>query len=67
MFIAHLLASNIRVEADLVDQLFNSSEKRLARALAPCEFREGRQARAGARQNQPGDACGNRSGRRARA
>jgi CRP/FNR family transcriptional regulator, cyclic AMP receptor protein len=33
MFISHLLARNIRVEADLVDQLFNSSEKRLARAL----------------------------------
>jgi CRP/FNR family transcriptional regulator, cyclic AMP receptor protein len=33
MFIAHLLARTIRVEADLVDQLFNSSEKRLARAL----------------------------------
>ena len=33
MFIAHLLARNIRVEEDLVDQLFNSSEKRLARAL----------------------------------
>lgn len=32
-FIACLLARNIRVEADLVDQLFNSSEKRLARAL----------------------------------
>jgi CRP-like cAMP-binding protein len=32
-FIAHLLARNIRVEADLVDQLFNSSEKRLARTL----------------------------------
>jgi CRP/FNR family cyclic AMP-dependent transcriptional regulator len=32
-FIAHMLARNIRVEADLVDQLFNSSEKRLARAL----------------------------------
>ena len=32
-FIAHLLARNIRVEADLVDQLFNSSEKRLARVL----------------------------------
>ena len=28
-----MLARNIRVEADLVDQLFNSSEKRLARAL----------------------------------
>ena len=33
MFIAHLLTRTIRVEADLVDQLFNSSEKRLARAL----------------------------------
>ena len=32
-FTAHLLARNIRVEADLVDQLFNSSEKRLARLL----------------------------------
>jgi CRP/FNR family cyclic AMP-dependent transcriptional regulator len=33
MFMAHLLARAIRVEADLVDQLFNSSEKRLARML----------------------------------
>ena len=33
MFIAHLLARAIRVESDLVDQLFNSSEKRLARLL----------------------------------
>jgi CRP-like cAMP-binding protein len=33
MFVNHLLARTIRVEADLVDQLFNSSEKRLARAL----------------------------------
>jgi len=33
MFIAHLLARTIRVEEDLVDQLFNSSEKRLARML----------------------------------
>lgn len=32
-FIAHLLARNARVEADLVNQLFNSSERRLARAL----------------------------------
>src|SRR5580698_7278977 len=31
LFIAHLLGRSIRVEADLVDQLFNSSEKRLAR------------------------------------
>lgn len=33
MFVAHALERTIRVEADLVDQLFNSSEKRLARAL----------------------------------
>ena len=33
MFVAYLLARNIRYEADLVDQLFNSSEKRLARIL----------------------------------
>ena len=33
MFVGHLLARTIRVEEDLVDQLFNSSEKRLARAL----------------------------------
>ena len=32
-FITHLLARNIRVEEDLVDQLFNSAEKRLARVL----------------------------------
>lgn len=32
-FLAYLLKRNVRVEADLVDQLFNSSEKRLARAL----------------------------------
>jgi CRP/FNR family transcriptional regulator, cyclic AMP receptor protein len=33
MFVAYLLARNIRYEEDLVDQLFNSSEKRLARTL----------------------------------
>ena len=33
LFISYLLARNIRVEEDLVDQLFNSSEKRLARVL----------------------------------
>jgi CRP/FNR family transcriptional regulator, cyclic AMP receptor protein len=32
-FITHVLARNARLEADLVDQLFNSSEKRLARTL----------------------------------
>jgi CRP/FNR family cyclic AMP-dependent transcriptional regulator len=32
-FIAHMLMRNVRIEQDLIDQLFNSSEKRLARAL----------------------------------
>ncbi len=32
-FISYMLTRNVRIEADLVDQLFNSSEKRLARAL----------------------------------
>ena len=33
VFVSYLLARNIRIQEDLVDQLFNSSEKRLARAL----------------------------------
>jgi CRP-like cAMP-binding protein len=33
MLLMHVLSRNIRIEADLVDQLFNSSEKRLARVL----------------------------------
>jgi CRP/FNR family transcriptional regulator, cyclic AMP receptor protein len=33
LFVSHLLARNIRIEEDLIDQLFNSSEKRLARLL----------------------------------
>jgi len=32
-FLSHMLARNVRIQEDLVDQLFNSSEKRLARAL----------------------------------
>jgi CRP/FNR family transcriptional regulator, cyclic AMP receptor protein len=32
-FLAHMLTRNTRIEEDLVDQLFNSSEKRLARTL----------------------------------
>jgi CRP-like cAMP-binding protein len=32
-FLTHMLARNIRIEEDLIDQLFNSSEKRLARTL----------------------------------
>jgi CRP-like cAMP-binding protein len=33
MFLQHMLTRSIRIEEDLVDQLFNSSEKRLARVL----------------------------------
>jgi hypothetical protein len=36
MFVAYLLTRNIRYEEDLVDQLFNSSEKRLARVFFSC-------------------------------
>ncbi len=43
-FLKHMLARNIRIEEDLVDQLFNSSEKRLARALLLLA-RYGKQAR----------------------
>jgi CRP/FNR family transcriptional regulator, cyclic AMP receptor protein len=33
LFLSYMLSRNIRIEADLIDQLFNSSEKRLARTL----------------------------------
>ena len=39
-FISHMLSRNIRIEEDLVDQLFNSSEKRLARTLLLLALRE---------------------------
>lgn len=56
-FITHLQCRRIRVEADLVDELFNSSEKQLAwPAPALGELRQGRD-RAGDRENQPRDAC----------
>ena len=60
LFISHLLARNSRVEEDLVDQLFNSSEKRLARTLLIlANFgKEGRPEPIIAK-DQPGDACGN--------
>ena len=44
-FITHMLTRNIRIEEDLVDQLFNSSEKRLARTLLLLA-RYGREAKA---------------------
>ena len=47
LFMAYLLTRNSRIEEDLIDQLFNSSERRLARhAFAAREFREGRQSAA---------------------
>ena len=58
LFISHLLARNSRVEEDLVDQLFNSSEKRLARiSSASGEFWQGRSAGTDYSKSQPGDAC----------
>jgi CRP/FNR family transcriptional regulator, cyclic AMP receptor protein len=38
MFMAHLLTRNSRIEEDLIDQLFNSSERRLARMLLLADF-----------------------------
>ena len=59
-FLAHVLARNIRVEADLVDQLFNSSEKRLARAAAaPRPLRQAGDPPPRPAENLPGDARGN--------
>jgi CRP/FNR family cyclic AMP-dependent transcriptional regulator len=56
MFIAHLLSRTIRVEADLVDQLFNSSEKRLARLLLLlANF--GKEDKPEPMIAKPGDAC----------
>ena len=59
MFVSHLLARTVRVEADLVDQLFNSSEKRLARALLLlANFGKDSLTRANHCQGQPRDARG---------
>ena len=41
LFMAYLLSRNSRIEEDLIDQLFNSSEKRLARLPASGKFRKG--------------------------
>ena len=57
LFVAYLLARNIRYEEDLVDQLFNSSEKRLAPAFA-CSLRQGGSARDCDRQDEPGNLGG---------
>lgn len=46
MFVAYLLARNLRIQEDLIDQLFNSSEKRLARTLLLLANFGGKQAKA---------------------
>jgi CRP/FNR family transcriptional regulator, cyclic AMP receptor protein len=57
LFMAYLLTRNSRVEEDLIDQLFNSSEKRLARLHARA-FRNGRQTSAYSSEYQPGNIGG---------
>jgi len=60
MFVAYLLARNIRYEEDLVDQLFNSSSKRLARILTAARpLWQRRRAPDRSSEDQPGDAGGN--------
>ena len=60
LFMDHLLSRNSRIQADVVDQLFNSSEKRLARLLLlPGELWEGRQSTHRASYHKSGDAWGN--------
>jgi CRP-like cAMP-binding protein len=58
LFTSYLLGRTLRVEEDLVDQLFNSSEKRLARAPDPGECGEGRSAGSHCSERRPGDAGG---------
>ena len=59
MFVAYLLARNIRYEEDLVDQLFNSSEKRLARILLITRsLRQGRRAADGGPRDKSSHAGG---------
>jgi hypothetical protein len=57
LFIAHMLTRNIRIEEDLIDQLFNSSEKRLARPVA-CPLRAG----GSAARSDPESFAGNAGG-----
>ena len=59
IFISHILARNARVEEDLVDQLFNSTEKRLARALLLlANFGKEGKPETDYRQDQPGNTRG---------
>ncbi len=54
-FLAYLLSRNVRMEADLVDHLFNSSEKRRLASPADGQFWPGVQADTAHRENQPGN------------
>jgi CRP-like cAMP-binding protein len=59
LFVAYLLKRNVRYEEDLVDQLFNSSEKRLARVLLSAgSLWQGRRTGNRCPQNQPGESGG---------
>ena len=59
LFMSYLLTRNSRIEEDLIDQLFNSSEKRLARLLtSACKFWQGREAGADRGNVQSGNAGG---------
>jgi CRP-like cAMP-binding protein len=58
-FIGHLLSRNSRIEDDLIDQLFNSSERRLAPAAAARQFRRGWRRTADRDQSQSGNTGGN--------
>jgi CRP-like cAMP-binding protein len=57
LFLRYVLSRNIRIEEDLVDQLFNSSEKRLARLLLLlANFGKEAQPETRDSEDQPGDA-----------
>ena len=59
-FITYMLQRNIRIEEDLIDQLFNSSEKRLARTLLLlARYGKQDQSTTGASQNTSRNAGGN--------
>jgi CRP/FNR family transcriptional regulator, cyclic AMP receptor protein len=55
MFTAFLLSRNIQIEADLIDQLFNSSEAARSASADPCQFRQGWKTGTGYPKDQPGD------------
>jgi hypothetical protein len=56
LFMAYLLTRNSRIEEDLIDQLFNSSERATcAAAFATCEFRQRRQPAADQSEHQSGN------------